>query len=65
VVSYLTFNSGTKKIKYLEENVAAFNVHLSTSEVHEMRKDIEKVEIFGDRYAPLFQKYSFGDTPEL
>ncbi|KAF2650885.1 Aldo/keto reductase [Lophiostoma macrostomum CBS 122681] len=56
---------GTKKAKYLEENVGAINVQLSSEEVKQIRAEIEKVEVSGDRYPPSFQEYSFGDTPPL
>ncbi|KAJ4357494.1 uncharacterized protein N0V89_002070 [Didymosphaeria variabile] len=56
---------GTKKIKYLEENVSAINVQLTDNEVKHIRAEIERVEVTGDRYPPAFQSYSFGDTPEL
>ncbi|KAF2735796.1 Aldo/keto reductase [Polyplosphaeria fusca] len=56
---------GTKKVKYLEENVAAIDVKLTDDEVRTIRSEIEKVEVSGDRYPPWFAPYSFGDTPEL
>ncbi|KAF2827929.1 Aldo/keto reductase [Ophiobolus disseminans] len=56
---------GTKKIKYLEENVAAVDVQLTDEESAHIRAEIEKVEVRGDRYPPAFQEFSFGDTPEL
>ncbi|KAK7178818.1 hypothetical protein DPSP01_014346 [Paraphaeosphaeria sporulosa] len=56
---------GTKKIKYLEENIGSIKVQLTAEEVKEIRAEIEKVEVTGDRYPPAFQSYSFGDTPEL
>ncbi|KIW07449.1 uncharacterized protein PV09_02288 [Verruconis gallopava] len=56
---------GTKKIRYLEENVAAAQVQLSAQEVEAIRKEIEKTEIVGERYPPWFENYSFADTPEL
>jgi hypothetical protein len=57
--------SGTKRIKYLDENLAAVNVKLSTEEVTTIRNEIEKVEVTGERYAPFLAAYSFADTPEL
>ncbi|KAF2489787.1 Aldo/keto reductase [Lophium mytilinum] len=56
---------GTKKVKYLEENVNAAKVKLSPTEVQNIRDEIEKVEVVGDRYPAFFQQYSFGDTPPL
>jgi hypothetical protein len=49
----------------LEENVGAVNIKLTPEEVQQIRKEIEKVEVSGDRYPPAFQAYSFADTPEL
>ncbi|KAF2111439.1 NADP-dependent oxidoreductase domain-containing protein [Lophiotrema nucula] len=56
---------GTKKIKYLDENVGAINVRLSTDEIQQIRSEIERVEVVGDRYPPAFAQYSFCDTPPL
>lgn len=56
---------GTKKIKYLEENVAALELKLSDIEVGEIRKLIEATEVHGERYPEGFMKSLFADTPEL
>ncbi|RGB27214.1 NADP-dependent oxidoreductase domain-containing protein [Rhizophagus diaphanus] len=40
---------GTKKMKYLEENFEAGNIHLSPVEILEIRKIIDFIEIFGGR----------------
>ncbi|ORY15283.1 NADP-dependent oxidoreductase domain-containing protein [Clohesyomyces aquaticus] len=56
---------GTKKVKYLEENVSSIDVRLTAEEVQQIRAEIEKVEVTGDRYPPFFAPYSFGDTPPL
>jgi len=56
---------GTKKIKYLEENMKALDVKLTAVEVKEIRTEISKVEVTGNRYPAFFQQYSFADTPEL
>ncbi|KAF2008022.1 Aldo/keto reductase [Amniculicola lignicola CBS 123094] len=56
---------GTKKIKYLDENVKAVEVKLSQDELQEIRREIEKVEVVGDRYPPSFEAASFADTPSL
>ncbi|KZS97315.1 Aldo/keto reductase [Sistotremastrum niveocremeum HHB9708] len=56
---------GTKKIKYLNENLGAYKVHLTPDEVKEIRvlaEDADAVE--GDRYPPGFQEMLFADTPE-
>jgi hypothetical protein len=52
-------------VKYLEENVGAVNVTLSDEEVKQIRDEIEKLEVIGERYPAAFQAYSFADTPEL
>lgn len=41
---------GTKKIKYLEENLKAVNIRLSDAENKEIREAISKVEPVGERY---------------
>ncbi|KAL9632557.1 MAG: hypothetical protein Q9204_003735 [Flavoplaca sp. TL-2023a] len=57
--------SGTKKIKYLEENLKSLDVVLSAAENNEIRKAIEKVEMVGERYPEALMKELFGDTPPL
>ena len=54
---------GTKKIKYLEENQKALNVHLTEAEGIAIRKAISEAEVSGDRYPPAMQAYNFMDTP--
>ncbi|KAI4109019.1 MAG: hypothetical protein L6R37_000737 [Teloschistes peruensis] len=56
---------GTKKTKYLEENLGALDVKLSNAEVKEIREAIEKVEVHGERYPPGFEDSLFADTPAL
>jgi len=56
---------GTKRIKYLEENMKALDVKLTSEEVQDIRAEISKVEVAGDRYPAFFQQYSFADTPAL
>jgi aryl-alcohol dehydrogenase-like predicted oxidoreductase len=57
---------GTKRVKYLEENAKAVDVHLSEAEVGEIRKEIEKVGGGkGERYPPALLAKCFGDSPEL
>lgn len=41
---------GTKKIKYLEENVASAKIKLTDEEVAEIRKAVETAEVHGERY---------------
>ena len=56
---------GTKKIKYLEENLGALNVKLSSSENAEIRKAVESAEVHGQRYPEQMSAKLFGNTPEL
>jgi aryl-alcohol dehydrogenase-like predicted oxidoreductase len=56
---------GTKKIKYLEENLKALEVKLSVEEEKEIRKLVEGAEVVGGRYAEGAGGHLFGDTPEL
>ena len=57
---------GTKRVKYLEENAKAVEVHLSDAEVQEIRKEIEKVGGGkGERYPPAMMALCVGDSPEL
>lgn len=56
---------GTKKIKYLEENLEALNVKLSDSEEKEIRALVDKAEVHGGRYPEAFAAYCFADTPPL
>ncbi|CAG8585384.1 5801_t:CDS:2 [Racocetra fulgida] len=48
---------GTKKIKYLEENVHAANVKLTAEELAEIRKIIDSIEVTGPRYPEGHQKF--------
>ncbi|KAH7393554.1 NADP-dependent oxidoreductase domain-containing protein [Cadophora sp. MPI-SDFR-AT-0126] len=56
---------GTKKIKYLEENLGAQDVQLSEEDVKEIRNMIEAVEVHGHRYPDVMKISLFADTPEL
>ncbi|KAK3172839.1 hypothetical protein OEA41_006164 [Lepraria neglecta] len=56
---------GTKKIKYLEENMGALNVKLTEKEDREIRKSVEAAEVHGDRYPGVMQAVCFMDTPPL
>ncbi|MCJ1244420.1 hypothetical protein MMC30_001618 [Trapelia coarctata] len=55
---------GTKKIKYLEENIGALNVKLSTEELAAIRKAIEGAEVHGTRYPEEMLGTLFADTPK-
>jgi hypothetical protein len=48
----------------LEENVKSTTIKLSAAEAQEIRDEIEKVEVIGERYPPFLAQYSFADTPE-
>ena len=56
---------GTKKVKYLEENMGALNVQLTSSENAEIRKAIEGAEVHGERYPPAMMGSLFKDTVPL
>jgi len=56
---------GTKKIKYLEENLGALEVKLSDEEEKEIRALVEKAEVHGLRYPEMMVGHLFADTPEL
>ncbi|KAL2022151.1 hypothetical protein VTK56DRAFT_5980 [Thermocarpiscus australiensis] len=57
---------GTKKIKYLEENVASTKVVLLPEEEKEIRAQIEQIGVVGHRMPPgFFSAALFADTPEL
>ena len=45
--------------------MAALNVKLSAKDIKEIRQDIEKVEIVGERYPNAFLDFCYADTPEL
>ena len=56
---------GTKKVKYLEENMGALKVELGEGELKEIRVAVEGCVTAGDRYPGVMAKLCFGDTPEL
>ncbi|KAM3072528.1 hypothetical protein ACMFMG_009324 [Clarireedia jacksonii] len=56
---------GTKKIKYLEENLGSLNVTLTGEEEKEIRKAVETAEVHGARYPEGMAGYLFADTPPL
>ncbi|KAI9150336.1 Aldo-keto reductase str7 [Paramyrothecium foliicola] len=57
---------GTRGTKYLEENFSSQNIVLSREEQDELRQEIKKTEITGERYPEFFGKtFTFGDTPPL
>ncbi|KAF4580448.1 hypothetical protein EYR40_003164 [Pleurotus pulmonarius] len=58
---------GTKKIKYLNENLGAVNVKLSKEEVAKVREIAEAADKAwdGDRYPAALQQVLYADTPAL
>lgn len=56
---------GTKKVKYLEENLGSLKVVLSEGDVREIREAVEGCVTSGDRYPGVMAQVCFGDTPEL
>lgn len=56
---------GTKKIKYLEENVGAMDVQLTEEEERVIRKAVEGAEVWGTRVAETLMGGLVMDTPEL
>lgn len=55
---------GTKKIKYLEENWEALDVHLTDDEEVEIRKFVESAELLGYRSVAVGKAFAFVDTKE-
>ena len=43
---------GTKRVRYLEENMAAINVHLTEAELKKIAARVAEFEIVGERYTP-------------
>src|SRR5438552_18537959 len=43
---------GTKRVRYLEENMGALNVGLTRSGLKEIKSRFAQMEVVGDRYAP-------------
>jgi len=57
---------GTKKIKYLKENLGAADIKLSTEEVAHVREIASKADAtVGDRYPASSMQHLFADTPKL
>ena len=55
---------GTKKLKYLEENWGALDVHLTDEDEAEIRHFAETAEIAGHYMPPQFESYTFTNTKE-
>ncbi len=43
---------GTKRVRYLEENMGALNVKLTESDLREINARFAQIDVFGERYAP-------------
>ena len=43
---------GTKRLRYLEENMAALNVRLSPGDLKHIETRLAQIEIVGERYSP-------------
>ena len=56
---------GTKKLKYLEENMGALDVVISEEEEREIRRAVEAVEVHGARYPEHISGSLFADSVEL
>ncbi len=54
---------GTRRLTYLEENIAAVHVDVSPQEEAEIRKWIGDIGVAGDKMGKLIEDY--GDTPSL
>lgn len=55
---------GTKKIKYLNENMGALKVEISDEENKDIRKTVEAAEVAGLRYPGGMSGLLYADTPE-
>ncbi|KAJ8091804.1 Aldo-keto reductase str7 [Marasmius tenuissimus] len=56
---------GTKKVKYLKENMGAANIKLSPEEVALIRKYAQESEIPGDRYGAMGMQHVLKQSPPL
>lgn len=56
---------GTKKIRYLEENLGALKVNLTKEDVQQIRGLVEGAATQGGRYPAYLKDSLFADTPEL
>lgn len=57
-------NPGTKKVKYLEENLGALSVNLSDAEEKEIRGFLESAELSGYRSMPAGKVFAYVETKE-
>ena len=56
---------GTKKVKYLQENIGAMGVRLTVEEEKVIREAVEGAEVWGTRVAETLMGGLVMDTPEL
>ena len=56
---------GTKKVKYLEENMGALNIKLTKEEEKEIRQAVEGAGVHGTRYPEAMAGRLFAESPEL
>ena len=56
---------GTKRVRFLEENLKALEVVLEGEEEREIRKAVDEAEVHGERYPEQMMGRLFADSPEL
>ena len=56
---------GTKKIKYLEENLGALKVKVTKEDDAFIRKAIGNADVHGSRYVEGMMQFCFADTPPM
>ncbi|RPA86508.1 Aldo/keto reductase [Ascobolus immersus RN42] len=56
---------GTRRVKYLEENLAAVNLVLTDEEVRELRDAVDNAEYAGGRYESSLEDLLYADTVAL
>ncbi|KAL8954965.1 MAG: hypothetical protein Q9183_006849, partial [Haloplaca sp. 2 TL-2023] len=56
---------GTKRLKYLEENLGSLNVDLTEEEDRDIRRAVEAAETQGARYPADMMNFNLADTPPL
>ncbi|KAG8735991.1 hypothetical protein FRC10_009929 [Ceratobasidium sp. 414] len=57
--------SGTKGVKYLEQNLGAADVSLAPEEIKAVRQASTETELTGNQYPPKLMEMLYRDTPEL
>ncbi|KAK6008134.1 hypothetical protein QM012_000037 [Aureobasidium pullulans] len=56
---------GTRKIRYLEENIRSVEVHLDKNDLISIRESVNNAEVAGSRAPPGFDLGLFADSPLL